>query len=389
MLSVDLQTIKPPRRSGRLEYGAVENIGRQTRLEARYALTPVLDLSRYTCSAVIDWLKLRVHLKRPTQFMAIQRTIQPMTMGRRCYVDGPDLYAGVVFDIKIQEPQLSRVIAALVAIDDRMGLAAETEIVGIEVSVDFIPRDHSQTDRELIVAVLGRHIRVSDALLVHKRDRPRCVWNSSGVIGSLFPTTADAVTNVEILPLASDGDCPAYVDATYYIGRKDGPLMYRIMDKILDSQDPSKGTFVSLPPEKCRARIEVMLTGSELHDAGLRRFSDLRSYSFSRLQRRFMQFALPTFSGKGSGASFPQLLRKWLDDQRLVKFALTGIVGLHAYDRAWDIQKSRQRASLRKTGIKVGPRARHGKGKMLELVSYSDLNRRVQIALRHLGGRWR
>jgi len=70
-----LATIKTNGSSEWLEYAEQACPGRQRRFEGRISLAPVLDLTDYGSSAVVDWLQLRVRLNHRTQFQWIQQEV--------------------------------------------------------------------------------------------------------------------------------------------------------------------------------------------------------------------------------------------------------------------------------------------------------------------------
>ena len=57
----------------------------QRRLAGRVALVPEIDLSRYRCQAVIDFIELRFVINRRSQFQHVKRIVDGV-LGRSCFV---------------------------------------------------------------------------------------------------------------------------------------------------------------------------------------------------------------------------------------------------------------------------------------------------------------
>ena len=133
--------------------------GPQARLRGSVALTPDIDLSAYTCRAVIDWVEV-MFVRTVTQHRWVQECLQPVT-GERHYVkmsrpgDGGE---SCQFSVRFQEPRLEMVTKAAAAIHDRFGLTTDPLIVELEVSVDFKPKVQSADVRLLMTGVLTRHL---------------------------------------------------------------------------------------------------------------------------------------------------------------------------------------------------------------------------------------
>jgi len=115
-------------------------------------------------------------------------------------------------------------------------------------------------------------------------------------------------------------------------------------------------------------------------------FSKLTTFRFERLSQ-FFRFELTTF--EESAPPKPSEPRAWASKRRWEKFALTGVPGLLAMDEAKRKERERARSALVKAKIPTRDRVRVGKGGRGTFVSYKDLNKAVDTALRHLSERVR
>jgi len=292
-------------------------------------------------------------------------------------------------------------LKALKAIDERFSLAATPTVSGLEISIDFTPKIPSDEARARMVGVLGRHFLPGRDVLMRKVDRPRFAWgNSHGETQHLLgkpdygpdhtqPSRArPAKLPADYARLFTSGDRMPYVDATVYFGSEKSACLWRIMDKVVDQQNPKIGTFKALDDHEKRARVEVSLGRAEIQRLGVTSLDDLRKFHFSRLQKEFFAFYLPTFSTNDAVPLMSQRAVKEVRNQeRIRKFLKAGVVGLQAMDAAWEMKRSRNRsgiaAVLRSRGQPVS-RFRTGKGKHGTLLAYEELNKRIEVALRHL-----
>jgi hypothetical protein len=165
--------------------------------------------------------------------------------------------------------------------------------------------------------------------------------------------------------------------------------MWRIMDKVVDSQNHAKGTRVDLPDEKKRVRIEVSLGLEELHDQGLEWLDDLEDFNFVRMQGRYFRFMRPTFADHGDGVEAGAVAGRYIENERRTKFWNTGVLGIQAQDGAIARERKKNRKELRSRLRQVGRRlkaeSKMGKGGTGTLVAYEELNAKIEAALRHLG----
>ncbi len=365
---------------------------RQARLAGRTVMEPDLDLDAFSCSGVIDWIEILVALDRPTQFQWIQTAVGQVD-GRTLYVkaiDDPVGPAGTLWRITVQEPRMGRVRAAINAIEKKFGLAQAPILMRMEISIDFTPKVPSDDMRRKLMGVLVRHHFPGRDVLANDADHPRCTWGAGVKITAfVFPLRKSMNLGIlEHLKLCNEYDISPFVDATYYVGEKGGPVMWRIMDKVIDTQNRSTGQFIALDEHQKRVRIEVTLDPDELHQLGIEWYDDLAEANFLKLQGRFFRFMLPTFDGPHA-----DFARKAMNAERLTKFLNTGVLGLQAMDGVMLRERKRQRQHLRAVLLErkraIKPEAKVGAGASGTLVAYASMNTRIETALRHLGERIR
>jgi len=364
----------------------------QARLAGRTVMEPDLDLNEFSCSAVIDWIEILVALDRPTQFQWVQSAIG-LVDGRKVFVkdiDDPVAPVKTLFRFKIQEPRIGRVRTALNAIERRFGLAQAPILMAVEISIDFTPKAPSDEIRRKLMGVLVRHHFPGRDVLANMADRPRCTWDT-GAKKTRFVLPLRATRNLKINQyqlVSCENDRPVFVDATYYVGELGGPVMWRIMDKVIDQQNRTAGTLVALDEHQRRVRVEVTLETPELHRLGIEWFDDLAEANFLKLQRGFFKFMLPTFDDANAN-----LARKAMNADRHTKFLNTGVLGLLLMDDAIRREAKLRRPKLRDELLKkrksIKPEARPGVGSAGTLVAYAAMNKKIETALRHLGERVR
>jgi hypothetical protein len=361
---------------------------KQTRFADRTALAPDIDLGAYVCRAVIDWVQIRVHLKRPTQFQWIQRDVLAAT-GIKVFTSNDDAdapnAADDIFHLRFQEPTGAFLAKAITAINAKFGIDGEPIVEMLEVSVDFTPKNASFEDRSRMFGVLVRHLHPSRDVLTCPRDRPRFSWGRGKEQAHVLERNGrDSQLNPGLFASAGN-DRPVPVDTTYYLGATDGPAAWRVQSKEGDQRNCLAETYLDLPENKRRARVEVTLNSDELLRLGITTINDLHRFNFTKLQRGYFQFALPTFQH-----SFTSMIaaREWLSNRRRSKFLDAGVVGLAAMDAATARRRRAARrsvvASLASMGLRAEPLRREGTGRAATFASYEELNKRVQTALRHL-----
>lgn len=391
--SVVLKGAKDPTRDCVVHY-TVERLARkQARFDGRECWKPQLDLDQFRCRAVIDWIELRVRTGRPTQFQHLQKRIEPL-VGRTPWVRavsaGPGRVASA-FIIRIQEPTVDVLANVEKELARRFG-TDEVIVSAVEVSVDFTPKTASEQARAQMVAILALHHLPKQDVTTNCSDRPRIAWGRGpNATRHLVGWNASSTILDVQLRACPDHDFGLRLDATVYSGSRNASPRWRIMEKILDSQNPADSAARVLADHEKRCRIEVTLHENELERWKVRGISDLRALSFSRLQGDYFHFALPTF--RTEFASLRPAAERWIETHRQRRFKNAGVLGLAMLDGAHEAMRADFRkqllSRLRSQGKRASPRSRSGTGTRKAMVAFEELNRRVAKALDRLAMRCR
>ncbi|TPK53812.1 MULTISPECIES: hypothetical protein [unclassified Mesorhizobium] len=375
--NVVLTGIKDPTRQVVLEYSATPTTATQRRLAGKTVVHPVIDLGDYTCRAVIDWVDIDFWFERSTQFQFVQAVVEPI-IGRTPHVEPIDPEPGNVsttFRIRFQEPQLKLLAKCEDELDKKFNLQMHGVIRSIEISVDFKPLTPSADKTGRMVGVLARHLFPDRDFMTFGLDRPRFLWSREK------PNYLMATNSL----MSSDADQPAPIDATFYVGRQNGHVRWRVMGKTIDNQNIEAGTWDELPVSEHRARIEVTLDRQELIDLGVDHIHGLQRFNFAKLQGRYFQFMVPTFE---SDFARRHPARKALEVDRWKRFLNAGIVGMIAMEGARRSFRQAARPALkqflRAKRQKIRPLTRLGTGSSGSFLAYEDLNGRAAIALEKL-----
>ncbi|MDX8526992.1 hypothetical protein RFM68_21045 [Mesorhizobium sp. MSK_1335] len=363
---------------------------KQKRFHNRVVLQPQIDLTSYTCRAVVDWADIRFRTVGHTQWKWIKHHIDK-AIGERTWVEKGKLDDDGKhreFVVRIQEPVTRDLLLAEDVVRAKWDLQEQAEIVGLEVSVDFKPRKPSEEALALMFGVLVRSHLPSRNIIDEPLDRPRFAWGrgndaSSYVLGydQRHPDRSDTFL------LDPSKDRPATIDSTYYAGAEASRCSWRTMVKVLDKQNIATGTRKVLPEKEQRVRLEVTVDESELRDMGIRTIKDLAGHKFQRFQGRYFNFGVPTFPELAyepgeKRRPLLELLRK----ERLQRFLNAGVVGLEAWDEAWRRKKKRTRKETLKSGLPL-PLTSITTGSSSTLKDYNELTRKVIPALRHVDDR--
>lgn len=373
----------------------------QARLAGRYTLEPEIDLKAFSCNAVIDWIVVCFWLGRKTQFQWLKRDVDS-ALGTNCHVHIHDEEPGGVsdkFDVRIQEPDLRKIRTLCDAIEAKYGLEILPAVRAVEISVDFKPKDPDDAARAKLYTALTRHFWTDRDVVSNPYDRPRFTWGEKAKPDEeKKETTSHSLRHDPERPeyvnehflLSTKHDRAPFVDANYYVGAKDADVRWRIMDKVVDRQNRSAGTFVRLDDADKRVRVEVTLDRPAMERLGVTFLEDLPKLHFARLQKSFFTFVLPTFLDAGkAGRSFAAAIRTWHDQQRVQKFLKTGAIGLKAMDDARERQARRlrkqERGRMVSKGMKMKRPPRVGTHQSGTFLAYEKLNGRISDALRRLG----
>ena len=130
----------------------------------------------------------------------------------------------------------------------------------------------------------------------------------------------------------------------------------------------------------------------EVKALGITYLDDLKGLNFTRLQRRYFQFVLPTFVSQAHQKTGKRkAIAAASNPERASKFFKTGVIGLKAMDEVraerWLQMRRTILPDVHERGLRLSPIDRTAKGAVGTFIAYDELNDRVRIALRNLGSR--
>ena len=383
------KTSRPP---VEITYRAIPCPGKQARFAGREMFVPEIDLAQWTCRAVVDWLDVKGTFGRRTQPQHVQKVLcESFREDRVTHVaplnSGPDR-TSETFVIRYQEPNRRRFSKAMTALEKKFGILGE-RTTAIEVSVDFKPEQPSDEARAQMFGVLQRALWIEPSVFDEPEARPR-TSTARGKPPGFMLAKIEGRSDGKAEWLSGERDAPVPADSTLYVGRRDGDVLLRLMDKVIDRQDPGKGMFDPLKDEDKRVRIEVTLRGSALDRIGLQVPDDLGRVKFSQLQSEVFKMVLPTFPG----ARDPE--ESVADSARTKRardrFLAAGVLALQAMEigrRAFREQQAEDvQRFVKLRGLPVKKRDRRGTGETSHFVSYAALNSRLRKALENLERSW-
>lgn len=396
---------------------------RQPRFDGRQLIAPEIDLSAYTCRAVIDWVWLEFETARVTTSRALHEHLKTRLLGGKSNVTGPDTphnfkkfwnHVGTRFRMKIQDPDPWKVFHLEAAVRGYRGLIGPIRVIGIEVALDWYARSGTNEDRWAMVGTLHRHhlpliggLATPRADLHYTYTMPKVAPEKPGsatefVIhdrrwivagkedrGRLVSDLALADPKARERVLRVEGHCAPFIDSVVYRGPDTGPVMFRIQNKVSDERYPEMGTVTSLSAKDSRARVEVTLLHGAVAAAGLTGLRDLIGHNFTGLRRTHFPFWLATAPGeirKDGRAPSPRDLRLAASLQTV--FAESGVYGAKLYEEAARLGQEelrRERKALEGKAMRKR-RAHHGEAR--HLVAWQKMNRRAVNAFDRLGDRW-
>ena len=275
------------------------------------------------------------------------------------------------FWVTIQNPRQSALDLIERSLGRRWGHRLPITIDAIEVAVDWFSKQSSELARWQMVAALFRHHFPVDLAVRTSRGDLRQMWNEKPefVLPRPQGTTRnssdwdseDPVVRKRILRDRKEFE--HYLDATVYLGADEGPVMFRIQNKVQELEELEAGTVKSLEPHQRRARIEVMLSGEPLDRHSLLTLDDLRHFGFENLRKPYFQFWFPT-ERPFRPDSLPARTRLFREG---------GIYSHELYGRATGRQKA-----VAQSRAGRGPTSRRGTGKTTCLVAWADLNEQAE-----------
>lgn len=374
------------------DYNLKETSKSQKRFEGMCELHPGIDLSKYECVSVIDFLKVVVKTDDPIDAKNLLKKLRSFGVAIQ-YIDNPLIgsnlgFMAQRFIAQINEPTPEKIMSVLSAIKAMPGVHCDGEIEVMEVSVDIYPRDRRDRAARLMMSdLLKRHIRPEEKLWRYKFGWPRWVGGArkaSFIIGKYLSEKLFA----NLIRETSRHSAPA-VDGTLYFGPRDnGPVMLRVMDKVIDKQNRRRGTRKTLPVEECRSRTEVELRKEALKELGVERCEDLFGFDFQKIRKHLFQFALPLFPLQGQGP-LGEAVAAAKRKIQLGIFMRSGVLGLSLHQREVLECKNRLRLKrLKNDGVLIPP-IRTGLGSAGQCMAFSEMNRMFDGGLRKLNRVWK
>ncbi|WP_299987673.1 hypothetical protein [uncultured Ruegeria sp.] len=397
--STTLSPLDPLRPVRELTFVESEVGGKQARFRDRRVLTPTLDLKGFRFKAVVDFVVVRVFTNR-TQFQWIQQALRTV-LPRDSWITSINPGRGTradEFDIRIQEPQSTAVVAeAIAAVGAKRGERRAPQIREIEFSLDVYSRDGAEDKREQMIGLLQRTYYAATDRWADELDMPRSTAAITAQPGSATTTEylppvmgekrEDSLT---VRPSPEEFRSP-FLDGTMYMGEKGTSGMIRIQNKEKDQQNPSKGAFKQLTEDQKRARVEVTLKCRDLHDLGLYELPDLKGFKYTKLQKKFFQFMLPTFANLNNKRSPAIHAANGLEEEKRAEiFLKSGLLALMRRDEVWEEHVRSTRPEVKKVFRRnEWPiiQNRVGRGATSNVIAYEALNKEVSTAFRHLGER--
>lgn len=226
-------------------------------------LEPVATLERsYTAYAVVDWVAFAIHLGRASHGGHLKRMLESFGVSRVIPLNAAAGGAATQFRVELQHPDSYTVINEVISLlETDYGLVEKPIVTGLEVSIDFKPKDANALMTKEITERLMRSIT------------PPLISN---------PRLANDLESI-VLP-----DRTARIDPekTLYIGNSDDDLLWRVYWKRTDETfigDEGKRQPKPLPQSEWRARAEVRMQGAVLGALSISHPADLESFSFERL----------------------------------------------------------------------------------------------------------
>lgn len=399
--SAKLTSLDPARPVRELRFTEAAAVSTQARFQGRRILIPEIALRNYRFKAVIDFVVVRI-FTRSTQVQWIQKELLTV-LPRNSWIEPVKPGAGEVsdvFEIRIQEPgSTALAVAAIEAVSRKRGERRAPQVREMEFSLDVYSRAGEEDEREKMVGLLQRTYFAETARWQNDLEMPRTTAATAGQSPPEVKTRyLTAIMGEKRNPSRAvrpepDEFCSPFLDGTMYLGKKDTSGMIRIQNKIKDQQYPEKGTFEALAAHEARARVEVTLNFCDLELLGLRKLRDLADFSYSKLQKKYFQFMLPTFAGESPEKSSAINAIIALNEQNRANiFLKSGLLALLKRDEVWEDHKAMERPQLKKVSRIQGwtiARIRTGTGSRATMISYDLLNKQVATAFRHLGERER
>lgn len=215
----------------------------------------------FKVTACIDWLDVVIETSRPSQHQHVQKVLIEIT-GAKLWVE--TLYkqvgnVGTAFRLRFHDVLANdhrKLLQTLGQLSTRYPFAVAPSITAIEVACDFRHKTAS----------------ISETLAMTHRLQSSLFAN-----GTKHRQFDPATRENRYLDRHGDRLDP---NLNFRIGNKEDPFAWQVYYKQTDIQQP-------LPKDQWRARVEVTLQGSALHEYGINLLSDLQHFHFDKLAGLF------------------------------------------------------------------------------------------------------
>lgn len=218
--------------------------------------------------ACIDWIRVRIFTREPTQFQWIQARLTHILAlpkdAAATYVEPITPGAGGVsdqFEITLHDEhantwvELARIMGEL---ETGFSFSASPTIGAIEIALDFYPKIQNSTTLGDIVHRLQSRLAARGNARQYNPATKAVIW--------FDPPHHDRLDDSHPAP-----------DRTLYIGNKDDAIRRQVYFKRTDHNRRP------IDPAQYRARAEFTLSGEALKEYGLDTLADIHGYKFERL----------------------------------------------------------------------------------------------------------
>ncbi|MBL4927779.1 hypothetical protein [Fuscibacter oryzae] len=375
---------KPSSTSYHLAHDLMPVSNVQRRLAGRNKMVPAVNLDAYRFRTVIDWIEFRVEFGRMTQRQHVQQVLRRF-LDRGSYIKPKNMGPGLTFSIchiRVQEPKNLALIEDIHrALVNTFGEAAGSRVTAIEISVDAYPAQPSDAARATLLGALQRTIWTNRDIWSNGASRPRVSIGKARHENQwlmMGPETDGTI----FCRSSSENHVPAFIDGTMYLGARDEDVMIRIMDKVIDQQNPN-GKHTILSDDRKRVRIEVTLKGEEPQRMGITDIPSLRQLKMATFQKEYFQFKLPTFLDVTQIGTAKDLIHRTRETWRADTYLKTGVIGLMVMDAVTTLRRKKMKDGVRKTLRAMNKSTRNPAPDARlapAFLSWDELNQKVNVA---------
>ena len=231
-----------------------------------------ISLKSFRRRVCIDWLKLILRFQNQIHFYDIQKIFTDVGW-EKPHVEAVEEKSGRVantFILTIHD-RLANDYQALRQVLENIGsaypMSDEPTIHGIEIACDFYRKGLGSNHLPALKAdLLALTYRLQTSLYVKGGKNHR--QYDPAIKGNRYLDSE----GVRITP-----------EQNFRINPEGSGLSWHVYFKWFDKFNKIKNTFMTLEPDKWRARVEVTILGEELSSFGLVKLADLNGYRFETL----------------------------------------------------------------------------------------------------------